>query len=231
MMSHEQAVDDNLERRDIDGLTILQATEILVDYCLTGQDEESTYIASKMIVEGLYVAVGMTRDESLRDRNERWVHRMRLSRFSNPFGAYSGLDVWLPYGAAMCSELPEVGELGPVDTKSSRSGVFVSYAEGQKYWNARELRPTQTERPFNYWRNKERNTFDLLENTVGEVDKSIIADSVGKQKSGIGFILKEAISLVDQGYIGLLTFEHQNGIDFRIKRRNISEIIADILFV
>lgn len=231
MKTFEETIGDDFERPDIDDLTILQATEVLAEYCLTGQDETTTCIANKMITDGLYVAVGMTRDESSDDRNERWVHRLRLSTFSDPFRAYSGLDVWLPYGAAACRELPEVGEVAPADKKSERAGVFVSYAEGKEFWNPKELSPRLPVRPYDYWRDRVKIPFDVTRDTVGQVDQRLLADTRMYNRPGIGFTLKEAIALVDQGHYGLVTLEPENGIDLRTKRRKISEIITGILFV
>ncbi|MDQ5885850.1 MAG: hypothetical protein QG628_247 [Patescibacteria group bacterium] len=207
MISFEETIGDDFERTDIDELSILQATDLLVDYCLKSPDEESECIVTRMVTGGLFVAVGLTLDERVgaTTEDERWVYRMRLARHRIPFRVAEGLEIRLPYGTDLDSETPI---LNSEEMRQRRAGVFVSFGGGNNhFWQPIELLEPTT--PHNYW----REPFDLTRNTVGQVDLSLTQETKWRNMVDLGFLLKDVIRIIDPGYIDLIKMQHDTVID------------------
>jgi hypothetical protein len=215
MKPFEEIVEGEFERPDIDNLTILQAATMLVDYCLSNPDDENNSMATRMVVGGLYVAVAITQDEREGGfiDDDRWVHRLRIAQHRIPFRSAKGIEVRLPYGSDLGSEV-----IAPSmqDTQKSRAGVCVSFGGSQNVnWHPTELFQPGTGRPYNYWEDTRPKPFDLNKNTVGQVDQSLREETIRREQEDIGFLLKDVIHLVDDGCIVLLQMQHDKVIDLR----------------
>lgn len=211
MSSFEEVVNANFDRTEIDNLTVLQATSLLSEYCLIKPDESNESIAARMIVNGLYVAVGLTKDEraGVPVDDERWVYRLRVATNRIPFRATKGIEVRLPYGSDVDSV---VDDLDDEARMKSKSGVYVSFGGEQRvHWHPTELLKPFESRPYNYW----RESIDISKNTVGQVDESLIQETTWRKKEHIGFLLKDVIWLLYLDSIDTFSDQLRNVTDLQ----------------
>jgi hypothetical protein len=204
MESFEKLVGRELARKDLDELTIYQATELLVDYCLNDPDVESKSITSRTIVDGLYVGVGTTRDEREgKDTSERWIHRLRLSTHQSPFASSKGVEVRIPYGIDAGIEEDVLND--------RKTGIFVSFNDD--YWSGISLRHAKYHSSKDFWDAKHMKTFNLTADTIKEADMSLTAMINSQRLSHLGFCFKDALRFIDELDVQLVKVQPENPLE------------------
>ena len=211
MSTYKEIIGSNFDFTEIDNLTVLQATSLLAEYCLMEPDESNDCISARMIVQGLYVAVGLTQNEraGVPVDDDRWVYRMRIATHRIPFRASEGIEVRLPYGTDVGAEVEILDEESKL---KSNSGVYVSFGGEQRvHWHPTMLLEPYVSRPFNYW----RESFDLEKNTVGQVDESLMQETQWRKRENIGFLLKDVIWLLIEKSIDSFNYQLRDVTDLQ----------------
>jgi hypothetical protein len=209
---------DGFSRPEIDGLTIIEATEIMANYCLESPEQVNDAFVSRMVVEGLFVAVALTHDCQADSDFDEWIYRMRLTTDEFPQNAFTGIEVRLPHGVGATTWQ---GINYSYEIPGSNSGVFISYQNNRDFWHSMELMNGSPVRPFDYWSDEPTHryaSFIINQDTVSDVDRSIEKTTRNLQRVDIGFNLSIALGFLDREYLEVADTSSQKIAKFN--RRN-----------
>ena len=172
-----------INRRRANSLTIYQAADSIIEFCLEKPKTEDKNSATRKLGRDIVARVHFSQAEGLEDPTDTWVSRLTLSTPNKPLYHKTALDIWLPYGVNQDTE-PE--DTGTAFHHQESVGVTINGPRVREDTSEMYVRDTLF---------TDGEAFDINTHTVADVDGCL--ESLGHRDRhldrSIGFLLADAV--------------------------------------